>query len=510
MADVNIEQLSESQQEALQQYIGVTDQEAEDAIPLLARSQWNVQIAIAKFFDGEGPDPVAEAMAALPREAARHENLQESLLMADFARASRGPGGDRTDPAPRIVPQQPVTRRPHWFVGLLLAPFSFGWTTAASLFRTLFYVLAFLPAALRPRAITQGITEGFKGTSGRRMLMPKDTASRFRREFDEEYGVNELPFFEGGLAQAFDLAKKELKFLLVILLSPEHDDTESFVKDTLLDQSIVSFLKDPTNNIILWGGNVLDSEAYQASTEYNCTKFPFSAIICLTPKEGSTRMGIAKRISGPMTAETYLPEIQSTLEKHNSDLAGVRAERNAQEFARSLRTEQDSAYERSLAIDRERVRQRKEAAAAAEAAERRAQQEAVAAEALEKKRQQWKVWRATMILPEPPASDKSIVRVALKMPEASGAGRLVRRFPQDAPLEELYAFVECYDVQTEGEVTKPSDYEHEYMFRIASTLPREVYEANKTDTLGEKIGRSGNLIVEAVAEVSDDEESDAD
>ncbi|CAG9946459.1 unnamed protein product [Clonostachys rosea f. rosea IK726] len=521
MADVDLEQLSPSQQEALQQYMQVTDQDTADAVKILERSQWSVQIAIAKFFDGEEADPVAEAAAAaaahdIPRESARLENLQESLLASEV-RSSRAPRRNRTDVAPRIVPQQPITRRPNWLIGLLLTPFGWGWSAASTIFRTLFYVLSFLPAPLRPRAITQGLATGFKGTNGRRMLMPRDTAARFKREFDEEYGANEVPFFEGGLAQAHDLAKKELKFLLVILMSPEHDETESFVKETLLNPDIVNYIKDPTNNIILWGGNVLDSEAYQVASEYSCTKFPFTAVVCLTPKEGSTRMGIVKRLVGPMPAETYLSEIQGAMERYGADLNGVRAERVAQEVARNLRTEQDSAYERSLAIDRERARQKREAAAAAEAAEKKALEEAEAAALREQRRQQWKAWRSRRITAEPPTSEKNVVRVALKMPEDTGVGRITRRFPQDAPMEELYAFVECYDVlSSEEEVSEeevagpPEDYEHEYRFRIASTLPREVYEPSTTATMGQKIGRSGNLIVEEVTGDSDDETDDED
>lgn len=478
-----------------------------------------VQIAIAKFFDGEGPDPVAEAIAAqdIPRMTARHENLQESLLAEGFS--PRPERRQQTDLAPRIVPQQPITHRSPWLLGLLLAPFSFGWRAASTLFRTFWYILSFLPASIRPRAVTSRMSSGFKDTSGRRMLMPRDTAARFKREFDEEYEQNELPFFEGGLAQAHDLAKKELKFLLVILLSPEHDDTASFIRETLLSQEVVDYIKDPTNNIILWGGNVLDSEAYQVATEYTCTKFPFSALVCLTPKEGSTRMGIVKRLVGPMPANTYLSELQNSVEKYGSDLDGVRAERTAQEVSRSLRNEQDSAYERSLAIDRERARQRKEAAVAAEAAEALAAKTAQEAALLDRKRNQWKTWRAAKLLPEPAADDKNVVRVAVKMPERSapGAGRVVRRFAQDAPVEELYAFVECYDrlrgagaddndrEASDDDVEAPEDYTHKYMFRIASTLPRVVYEASDTATMGETIGKSANLIVEEILADDDDE-----
>lgn len=41
---LDLGQLTPSQQEALQQYTQVTNQEMADAIPLLQRSQWNVQV----------------------------------------------------------------------------------------------------------------------------------------------------------------------------------------------------------------------------------------------------------------------------------------------------------------------------------------------------------------------------------------------------------------------------------------------------------------------------------
>ncbi|KAI1357877.1 UBX domain-containing protein [Xylaria arbuscula] len=532
---VDINHLSADQQAALEQYTQLTAQDPKDAVPLLERSQWNVQIAIAKFFDGEGPDPVAEAMVAenqAPRQQARHENLQESLL------ASSSPYGrprprDRPDPAPRIVPQPTTTRRTPFLLAILFAPFNFGYRGITAVFRTFAYIFSFLPHSIRPHWITTTITTGFRGNKGRRMLMPADTAARFRREFEEEYGSNALPFYEGGFAQALDTAKKELKFLLIMLISPEHDDTEPFTRDTLLSPEVTNYINDPANNIILWGGNVLDSEAYQVASEYNCTKFPFSCLVCLTPKEGSTRMSIVKRLAGPLSPSTYLAELQTAINKYAPDLAGVRAERTAQQVARNLRTEQDDAYERSLARDRERARQRKEAEAAAAESEKRAQEEAEAAERREHQKQQWRRWRATTIKPEPgsSASPKDVVRLALMMPSA---GRIVRRFAADTTVEELYAFVECYDMLTtnpelngeddekkglDGEdvgddvdlpAEKPEGYVHEYGFRIASPLPRVVYDPEEKATLSQRIGRSGNLIVEQRTAESDVESEPED
>ncbi|KAK4239099.1 hypothetical protein C8A03DRAFT_32843 [Achaetomium macrosporum] len=509
--ELELSRLSASQQAALQQYTDVTSQDIKDAIPLLERSQWNVQIAIAKFFDGEGPDPLAEAPAAqvnVPRTTARHQNLHESFLDAD-SRAYQPSRRPQAEPAPRVVPQLPVLYRTPFLVSILFAPFRLGYEIFSGIFGLLFYLASFLPRSLRSRFVASSIPKGLRQTDGRRVTLPMETAQRFKRDFEEEYGTHSLPFFEGGHAQALDTAKKDLKFLLTVLLSPEHDDTESFVRNTLLSPEVANFINDPNNNMIIWGGNVLDSEAYQVAREYNCVKFPFSCVVCLTPKEGSTRMGIVKRLVGPMTPESYLTGIQSAITKYGPDLNGVRAERAAQEMARSLRSQQDSAYERSLAADRERARQKREAAAAAAAAEKRAQEEAEAAARQQRLRQEWREWRATTLAPEPDTGEKDVARLALNMPPSYGAGRVIRRFASQTTLEEVYAFVECYDLLREQgarkSAEKPEGYEHKYGFRIASVMPRETFEPSTSTTVGEKMGRGGNLVVE---EIDPDEEED--
>jgi len=44
--EFDIGTLSATQQAALQQYTDVTGQEVKDAVPLLERSQWNVQVSV--------------------------------------------------------------------------------------------------------------------------------------------------------------------------------------------------------------------------------------------------------------------------------------------------------------------------------------------------------------------------------------------------------------------------------------------------------------------------------
>ncbi len=408
---------------------------------------------------------------------------------------------DRTDAAPRVVPRNPAVLRAPFFLAFILAPFNFGWRVLAGVFDATLWLLAFLPRPLWPRAVQNAAA---RRSYGRRQLASKDAAARFKRELVEQYGgaINSLPFFEGSFSRAYDLAKTELKFLLVVLIAPEHDDTEAFVRDVLLSPEVASLVQDPDGNIILWGGNVLDAEAYQVFQDYNCTAFPWSAVVCLTPKEGSTRMGAVRRLAGNMRAADYVADIRDTVAKRKPDLDAVRAERQSQEWTRNLRAEQDSAYERSLAIDRERARQKKEADAAAAEAEKQALEKERAAELREDKYRQWRRWRASTVPAEPPADAKNITRLALKLPPSMGGESIRRPFYSETTLGDLYAFVECYDilhkVASDEKVNPPDDYEHEYSFRIASLMPREVFEPTEAITLGAQIGRSGNVIVEDI------------
>jgi FAS-associated factor 2 len=139
--------------------------------------------------------------------------------------------------------------------------------------------------------------------------------------------------------------------------------------------------------------------------------------------------------------------------------------------------------------------------------------ESEAAETLAAKQLQWRRWRASRIHPEPSANEKDVVRLALKMPEHIAAARVTRRFRANDSIEEMYAFVECYDIIQSGiedDVSEPGDYKHAFKFRIVQTLPRVVYAAADEASIGEQIGRSGNLIVEEIKDEDEDNDDDED
>ncbi|CAD0082065.1 unnamed protein product [Aureobasidium vineae] len=504
----DISQLSEEQQLALQQVTSVTDQDLETALALLQRCQWNAQIAITRFFDGDAD--VVDVDVPPPQDTRRSENLAASLDAAAFATSRPTPHG--LQQAPRVVPtpESQLTQPAPFVLQLLFLPFNLTYSIFSRVFGALGYLFPVIPRLLH-RLFP--LRSARPNNSDRRPLNPRDTASRFIRDFEEEYNVepNTIPFFENGYAQAFDLAKRDLKYLLVILLSPEHDDTAPFVRDTLLSPHVKEFIQTHASDMIVWAGSVQDSEAYQVANALNVTKFPFTGLVVHTPSVSSTSMSLIARVAGPVPSAEFLVKMQDAMQKRDQELEGARRQRSEQQASRSLREEQNSAYERSLAQDRERARQRKEAEAARQKAER---EEIERAEAKARKVQnvlQWRKWRAHSLPQEPASTVSDVVRISVRMPSGE---RVIRKFGADAPLEELYAFVECYDILQSDELasaeeaSEPSGYSHEYEFQLVSPMPREVYGLEQGGTLKSRVGRSANLMVEKLAEGDDEDEDE--
>jgi len=207
-----------------------------------------------------------------------------------------------------------------------------------------------------------------------------------------------------------------------------------------------------------------------------------------------------------MPASELVAKLSAAMTAQDSQLRSARNTRAEQNASRSLREEQDSAYERSLAADRERVRRRREEAEAQARAEREAAAAAETAEKKQRKVRQWRRWRAQSLPAEPGGDVKDVSRVSIRMPSGE---RIIRKFRSDADLEELYAFVDCHGVlqqheddngEREKEVEEPDDYEHKFEFRLVSPMPRQVFEIGDGGSVGERMGRSGNLIVEAIDE----------
>lgn len=142
---------------------------------------------------------------------------------------------------------------------------------------------------------------------------------------------------------------------------------------------------------------------------------------------------------------------------------------------RSLRWEQDRAYEESLAADRAKAQSLAAAARAQEEEERRRQeeerrrQEAVEAEqaavrAAEEALAAALRQKAAALPAEPGASDPGAVTLMVRLPDGS---RQSRRFAKSTPLQRVFDFV---DVQCAGKAARPGSYS------LVTQFPRRVLQ----------------------------------
>jgi FAS-associated factor 2 len=86
------------------------------------------------------------------------------------------------------------------------------------------------------------------------------------------------------------------------------------------------------------------------------TSYPFVAIIA--PAQvggGNERLMCLDRIDGACSTETLIGKLRQQNEKFQTAAENLRAEKQRRIMERNLRSQQDSAYEASLRVDREKV-----------------------------------------------------------------------------------------------------------------------------------------------------------
>ncbi|KAI9480516.1 MAG: hypothetical protein EXX96DRAFT_563076 [Benjaminiella poitrasii] len=336
----------------------------------------------------------------------------------------------------------------------------------------------------------------------------RSEADRFLRDFEFTYGTTHPSFFsEGGYTQALKTAKDELKYMLVILISEEHDDNDAFCRETLTNTELIEFFHQ--HDMIVWGGNVRYTEAFQVSHTLQATTYPFMAIIALqTPNSNSSsstnKMAVVERIEGPVTVPSLLRRLEAVLSRVDDGLSRVRREREEREAERRLRQEQDEAYRESLRADQLKQQRLEEQ----RTAEERARE---ARRLLVRHRKQYGRYLCQHVFKKDVSEDEDeTTKISFRL--ANGA-RVIRKFRGDDTLETLYQFIEAYpylqhhqEDDEEEECEVPEGYVHEYKFTIHSPFPRKEYEADATVKIKDEKGLwpSATLIVDTIEEEEED------
>ncbi|KAI8913963.1 hypothetical protein DFJ77DRAFT_55584 [Powellomyces hirtus] len=371
------------------------------AVAVLEAHGWDLQASITSMFE-DGPD------AATPAA-----NADDSGGERDLDGTSLGTGG--------------VQRGTFSIWSLLALPVTLPLNVVWIL---LSYAASFLPAAFRP-AIARAPPPASRRED------PQAEAARFALDFDQKYGATHPEFFAGTYAQALQKAKTELRYLVAYLHSAEHDDTDAFCRRTLCAPELAPELT--RRNVLLWGGDIRNTEAFQVSNILGASRYPFLAIIA--PHQ--SRLSIVDRKEGPCSAADIVSSLTTVMERMDPELATLRAERQAREQTRLIREQQDEAYQASLRADKEKQRKASEEQARKDRERRRSSQREQALLDLTARKKARIAQLVADLPPEPPASTPNTTYLSIRLP---GGSRALRRFHETDTVRQLYEFVETREL----------------------------------------------------------------
>ncbi|KAF7795473.1 hypothetical protein EIP86_006634 [Pleurotus ostreatoroseus] len=529
--------LSPTQRTALGQLQALTNGgDPEVAVGVLESVDWDVQRAADVVF-GSAPSaplsinksPSTNGAATAPEETFDVDDSEQNGLL------SGRPSGREFARVTPTISVLSILMRP---LRLILALLAVPYTILRTILRTLRIPLPLPPVPLAFSLAGLGLNLGLSGAGRRQgaggpapVRDAKTAAERWVRALEEETGCvcvsraqapygeasgsaasgagssatnrrpaeehaqRLLPDFFIGSYEAFarQCAKEsEPRIGCVVLVSEEHDDVAEFKRSTLTDPEFVQLTRD----LLVWGGDIRDRDAWSAAQKLQATTYPFVAFLALQPRRGASSAGqkaaltVLSRHQGPAIplsggaptsprtlcthiAEQLRPRVAPALERIRDQAAQREAARayeaREREAAREIRAAQDRAFEESARRDRERIERRMREEREAEEAERRrsveearAQEEAAAREverrAREERRMGWRRWARRALLPREPRPGEHArgrtVRVGVRMPDGR---RAVRFFGEADAVTAVFVFVDALFIPEGPAYAKETD-----------------------------------------------------
>lgn len=282
------------------------------------------------------------------------------------------------------------------------------------------------------------------------------------------------PFFLGSYTQALCMAINRGRYLYVYLTNPKNESSTSIFDQIITNPKFISIFAESENNQnIIWGGDLTNSEAYQLANSLNVTKFPFLGLLCLTRNTVMTPQGPSKtapKISLILKIQGSISESQDPNQviqnkfikramKYELELVHIRNELREKYRNEVMRRQQNLNYQRSLWKDKQKKAEK-------------AQKELAA---------KYLKWRQPDIIEmkQDQGNHAGKARIAIKMLNGQ---RLTFYFPENAPIEDIYLFVELHhqgliDKEISSSLSKAEgrkmfrDFQYPYKFRLFSPAP---------------------------------------
>eukprot|EP01104_Vermistella_antarctica_P012072 TRINITY_DN3433_c5_g1_i1.p2 TRINITY_DN3433_c5_g1~~TRINITY_DN3433_c5_g1_i1.p2 ORF type:complete len:518 (-),score=137.52 TRINITY_DN3433_c5_g1_i1:165-1718(-) len=280
----------------------------------------------------------------------------------------------------------------------------------------------------------------------------------FVKEYEEMYGDTHPTMSTEPFDVILNRVTSEYGLLLAYIHYPEHDNTVPYCFGVIGTQLFAELVND---QFTFWVGQMSKGDEEQVRSTFGVQEFPCIAIMGAVGVAGS--LSLLQIVQGTLSADalicqlyelvdTYKPQLEAMKKKREEQqqgLAGVvpddplspgrKVTREKSAADRVIRTEQQSAYEESLLMDRQREeRERMEEAEqrvvlqSVEDAQRDAHRRKE--EVIERRRQ-----KASTLPPEPAKGDKDTCHLVLR---TSNGQRIERRFLKDDTVQLVFDFID--------------------------------------------------------------------
>lgn len=365
----------------------------------LHKYRWNFERAVQKYYQNNG---VPDSDTDTEETALRHRRPVQNLPQSEVHTESPSP-----------IPQQNEDASSRGWSGSI---FSILTISPRFFFSIVSWIFDFVKSLFfsTPLAVTN----------------PLEDVDSFIKSFSEEYTPTQtIPFINNTYNEAVKMSRCDLKFLLVYLHSPSHQDTEVFCKNVLCNDTFIKFLKD--NDILLWGASVKTQEGYKVAMALRENVFPYLGVIAMKEQ----KMVLVQRITGITDVSTVISYLEFGINKNKRFFEIARMEKIQREQEIQLRKDQEREYQRTLATDRAKKneRQRKET----EKAEQERKEKEIQEKKLDKKRRlEQKIDEIrNSILEEPEKNVDGTVTVNIRYPNGKS---FTHRFYENDSLERLF------------------------------------------------------------------------
>lgn len=314
-------------------------------------------------------------------------------------------------------------------------------------------------------------------------LSETSATERFAAEFISRYGEMHPVFFLGTLEDAIKNSCaapiRERRPLAIYLHHDASVLSNVFCSQILCAESVVNFL---SNNFVTWGWDLSHETnkaklltfvtrhfgSVAASTIRNFKSDQLPVLIIITRQRGINE--VSSVIQGKSTLDELMTNLIESHEVFSDTIRGEMGEALEREERERVRTEQEAAFQESLAIDRAKEEARKDE-------EIRVQQEIEREELMrlaEQKREAHEKELRTAIqksiqdiLPDEPAenSTEPVSKIRIRKPDGQF---LLRRFRASAPLIELFQFTASKGFPVEE-------------YKVITSFPRRDLSSDPTD-----------------------------